>query len=64
MYELTAGHHRIKTLSHTCSVFADNVCQSFLGFLLFFFMDKLSKAVNVMQTLCWAPAVEYPIKKH
>lgn len=35
-----------------------------LGFLkLFSFMDKQAEAVNVMQTLCWAPAEEYPIKK-
>lgn len=26
-------------------------------------MGKLAEAVNVIQTLCQAPAVEYPIKK-
>lgn len=65
MYELTAGHHRIRILSHTCSVCADDVGLWGWCFflLLFFFVGKLSEAVNVMQTLCRAPAVEYPIKK-
>lgn len=58
MYELTTGRHRI--LSHTCLVCVDNV--HFLGGV--FFVGKIAEAVNAMQTLCWAPAVEYPIKKH
>lgn len=32
--------------------------------IVFSFMEELAEAANVMQTLCRAPAVEYPIKKH
>lgn len=52
----------IRIRSHTWSVHADNV--GFFFRCCDFFVSKLAQAVNVMQTLCWAPAEEYPIKKH
>lgn len=62
MYELPIGHHvwNKYTFPHLLELYRLSM---FWFWFFFHFVGKPAAAINVMQKLCWAPAVECPIKK-